>query len=154
MSPGMKRRVVVGADDVYSAAVEAADYLAKKGFEVVKLGSLSSGKAEPWPTVAAEAGRMVAEGEADWGILVCYTGTGVSIASNKIRGVRAALCVDAQTARGARLWNDANILAMSGRLTTPELAREIIDAWLSVERPDESERENIERLKRLDEEVR
>jgi ribose 5-phosphate isomerase B len=97
---------------------------------------------------------MVAEGEADWGILVCYTGTGVSIASNKIRGVRAALCVDAQTARGARLWNDANILAMSGRLTTPELAREIIDAWLSVEKPDESERENIERLKRLDEEVR
>jgi ribose 5-phosphate isomerase B len=154
MSPGMKRRVVVGADDVYSAAVEAADYLAKKGFEFVKLGSLSSGKAEPWPTVAAEAGRMVAEGEADWGILVCYTGTGVSIASNKIRGVRAALCVDAQTARGARLWNDANILAMSGRLTTPELAREIIDAWLSVEKPDESERENIERLKRLDEEVR
>ncbi len=148
----MRKRVVVGADDSYPAAVEAADYLARKGYEVIRTGALATGKTEPWPEVAASVGRMVAWREAEWGLLVCYTGTGVSIASNKIRGVRAALCSDAQTARGARLWNDANVLALSGRLTTPEVAREIIDAWIAVERPDESEKENIERLKRLEEE--
>ncbi|GBC71376.1 Ribose-5-phosphate isomerase B [Candidatus Calditenuaceae archaeon HR02] len=142
--------MAVGSDDRYIAAVEAVRYLSEKGFEVVELGSLKSGKTEPWPEVGFEVGRMVAEGKVDWGIVVCYTGTGVSIAANKVKGVRAALCFDAQTARGARLWNDANVLAMSGRLTTPEVAREIIDAWLAVENIDESERQNIERLKMAD----
>ncbi|MEM0382258.1 MAG: RpiB/LacA/LacB family sugar-phosphate isomerase [Nitrososphaerota archaeon] len=146
----MKKRIAVGSDDRYAAALEAARYLAEKGFEVVEVGSLKSGKPEPWPEVGFEVGRMVAEGRVDWGVAVCYTGTGVSIAANKVRGVRAALCFDAQTARGARLWNDANVLAMSGRLATPEVAREIIDAWLSVESIDESERLNIERLKKAD----
>jgi len=146
----VKKRIAVGSDDRYAAALEAARYLAEKGFEVVEVGSLKSGKPEPWPEVGFEVGRMVAEGRVDWGVAVCYTGTGVSIAANKVRGVRAALCFDAQTARGARLWNDANVLAMSGRLATPEVAREIIDAWLSVESIDESERLNIERLKKAD----
>ncbi|MEM0481825.1 MAG: RpiB/LacA/LacB family sugar-phosphate isomerase [Nitrososphaerota archaeon] len=146
----MRRRVAVGSDDRYAAAVEAAKYLAEKGFEIIELGSLKSGKVEPWPEVGFEVGRMVAEGKVDWGIVVCYTGTGVSIAANKVKGVRAALCFDAQTARGARLWNDANVLALSGRLTTPEVAREIIDAWLAVEKIDESERPNIENLKKVD----
>ncbi|MEO0158178.1 MAG: RpiB/LacA/LacB family sugar-phosphate isomerase [candidate division WOR-3 bacterium] len=146
----MKKRIAVGSDDRYAAALEAARYLAEKGFEVVEVGSLKSGKPEPWPEVGFEVGRMVAVGRVDWGVAVCYTGTGVSIAANKVRGVRAALCFDAQTARGARLWNDANVLAMSGRLATPEVAREIIDAWLSVESIDESERLNIERLKKAD----
>lgn len=144
------RRIVVGSDDRYPAALEAVRYLIERGFEVVEVGSLRSGRVEPWPEVGLEVGRMVAEGEVDWGIVVCYTGTGVSIAANKVRGVRAALCVDAQTARGARLWNDANVLALSGRLTTPEVAREIIDAWMAVDKIDEGERENIERLKRID----
>lgn len=142
--------MAVGSDDRYAAAVEAAKYLAEKGFEIIELGSLKSGKVEPWPEVGFEVGRMVAEGKVDWGIVVCYTGTGVSIAANKVKGVRAALCFDAQTARGARLWNDANVLALSGRLTTPEVAREIIDAWLAVEKIDESERPNIENLKKVD----
>ncbi len=142
--------MAVGSDDRYAAAVEAAKYLAEKGFEVVEVGSLKSGKVEPWPEVGFEVGRLVAEGKVDFGIIVCYTGTGVSIAANKVKGVRAALCFDAQTARGARLWNDANVLALSGRLTTPEVAREIIDAWLAVERIDESERSNIEKLKKMD----
>jgi ribose 5-phosphate isomerase B len=146
----VRKRVAVGSDDRYAAAVEAAKYLAEKGFEVVEVGSLKSGKVEPWPEVGFEVGRLVAEGKVDFGIIVCYTGTGVSIAANKVKGVRAALCFDAQTARGARLWNDANVLALSGRLTTPEVAREIIDAWLAVERIDESERSNIEKLKKMD----
>jgi len=142
--------VVVGSDDRYAAAVEASRYLAERGFEVFEVGSLRTGRVEPWPDVAFEVARLVASGEADWGVVVCYTGTGVSIAANKVKGARAALCADQQTARGARLWNDANILALSGRLTTPEVAREIIDAWLSVDKIDESERENIEKLKRVE----
>lgn len=148
------RRVIVGSDDTYVCAKEAAEYLRKRGFEVIVTGSLKTGKPEPWPDVALEVALAVARGEADFGVLVCYTGTGVSIVANKVPGVRAALCNDPVTARGARLWNDANILVMSGRLVTDIVAREIIDAWLSVERPDPSELANIERLKKIDEEFR
>ncbi len=99
-----------------------------------------------------EVGKLVAKGKADMGIVICYTGTGVSIAANKVKGVRAALVTDAKNAEGARLWNDANVLALSARLTTEELAKEIIEAWFKVEKPDPSEKENIELLKKIDEE--
>mgnify|MGYP001626387989 CR=1 FL=1 len=144
-------RVAVGSDDVYAVAKFVVGYLRSKGFEVVEVGALRSGAPHPWPDVGLEVGEMVARGEVDFGVVVCYTGTGVSIAANKVRGVRAALCFDAQTARGARLWNDANVLALSARLTTEEVAKEIIDAWLSVREPDPSEAESIAKLKRLDE---
>ncbi|MEM0366186.1 MAG: RpiB/LacA/LacB family sugar-phosphate isomerase [Acidilobaceae archaeon] len=146
------KRVVVGSDDLYPSARFAVEYLKSKGFEVITVGSVESGKPESWVKVAIQAAEMVSRGEADWGILVCYTGTGVSIAANKVKGIRAALANDAQTARGARLWNDANILAMSGRLVTEIVAREIIDAWLSVNEIDPSERDNIETLKKYDSE--
>ncbi|MEN3048291.1 MAG: RpiB/LacA/LacB family sugar-phosphate isomerase [Candidatus Caldarchaeales archaeon] len=145
------RRVAVGADDLYPAAKAVVDYLRSKGYEVIELGSLRTGKVEPWPEVGTQVGEMVVRGEVGWGVVVCYTGTGVSIAANKVRGVRAALCFDAETAKGARLWNDANVLALSGRLTSPQVAKEIVDAWLSVGSIDESERDNIERLKAYDE---
>ncbi|MEM4435183.1 MAG: RpiB/LacA/LacB family sugar-phosphate isomerase, partial [Sulfolobales archaeon] len=109
-----------------------------------------TGKPEPWPDVAYSVATTVAKGEADWGVLVCYTGTGVSIVANKVYGIRAALCNDPQTARGARLWNDANVLAMSGRLVTEIMAREILEAWLSIESPDVTELPNIEKLKEID----
>jgi ribose 5-phosphate isomerase B len=85
------------------------------------------------------------------GILCCWTGTGVSIAANKVAGVRAALCGDAETARGARLWNDANVLCLSLRLTTEAVAREILDAWFGVTAPEAAEAPSLERLGRLDE---
>ncbi|MEM0340538.1 MAG: RpiB/LacA/LacB family sugar-phosphate isomerase [Acidilobaceae archaeon] len=144
--------VAVGSDDLYPAAKAVVEYLAQKGFQIKKFGSLATGRPESWVKVALEVAEAVARGEAKWGVLVCYTGTGVSIAANKVKGVRAALCNDPTTARGARLWNDANVLSMSGRLVTEILAREIIDSWLSVSSIDESERENIEYLKRYDEE--
>jgi ribose 5-phosphate isomerase B len=144
-------RVIVGSDDLYVCAREAVEYLRKKGFEVITAGSLKTGKPEPWPDVAHEVALAVSRGEVDFGVVVCYTGTGVSIVANKVPGVRAALCNDPETARGARLWNDANVLAMSGRLVTDILAREIIDAWLSVSSPDPSEARNIEKLKEIDE---
>ncbi len=146
----MARLVVIGSDDIYPAAQAACDYLEAKGFEVVKLGSLVTGKVESWVDVAIEVAKRVVNGGAEFGIVVCYTGTGVSMAANKVRGARAALCNDAKTAEGARKWNDANILAMSGRLVTPEVAREILDAWLSTTEIDPSETENIAKLKALD----
>ena len=143
-------RVAVGSDDDYSVARFIVKYLEEKGFEVIKLGALKTGKLYPWPLVGREVGESVARGEASWGIVVCYTGTGVSIAANKVRGVRAALCPDAETARGARLWNDANVLALSARLTTEYKAREIIDAWIGAKEIDKSEEENIKMLKEMD----
>jgi ribose 5-phosphate isomerase B len=98
-----------------------------------------------WP----EAGRAVAEavagGAAQRGVVCCWTGTGVSMAANKVPGVRAALCTDAETARGARRWNDANVLALSLRLTSPEVAREMLEAFLGTD-VEASERASIDRL--------
>ena len=144
------KKVVVGSDDLYPCARSAVEYLRGRGYEVEVVGSLRTGRPEPWPDVAYSVAQAVARGEADWGVVVCYTGTGVSIVANKVRGVRAALCPDPQTARGARLWNDANVLALSGRLTTEIVAREILEAWISVEGPDPSEVPNIEKLKEID----
>lgn len=95
---------------------------------------------EPWPDVGRQVGTAVAAGDADVGIVCCWTGTGVSIAANKVSGVRAALCTDAETARGARRWNDANALGL--RLTTGSLGAEIVDAFISTE-PDGTETDNI-----------
>lgn len=147
-------KVIVGSDDLYACAIEALEYLKRKGFEVVPSGALKTGKAEPWPDVALEVAEAVSRGEVDFGVLVCYTGTGVSIVANKVHGVRAALCNDAETARGARLWNNANVLVMSGRLVTNIVAREIIDAWLSVKEPDPSELLNIRKLEEIDKKYR
>jgi len=146
--PGKK--VAVGSDDLYPVVDFVIEYLKSKGFEVIPVGSAKTRKPEPWPLVGYEVGRLVASGVVDWGIVICFTGTGVSIAANKVKGVRAALCVDAETAKGSRLWNDANVLVLSGRLTTSYTAKEIIDAWLSITTPDESEQSNINLLKILD----
>ena len=139
-------RVSIGSDDLYPVASALHEELKKRGFEIKVYGALKTGKVEPWPDVAFLVAEDVAKGRADFGIVICYTGTGASIAANKIKGVRAALCFDAESAKGARLWNDANVLAISGRLTTPYIGREILDAWLSVRKPDEREIANIRKV--------
>ncbi len=144
-------KIAIGSDDLYPAALFLKEYLEKKGYKLVLVGSLKTNKPEPWPNVGFEVGELVARGEVDFGIVICYTGTGVSIAANKVKGVRAALVFDAKNAKGARLWNDANVLALSGRLTSPEVAKEIIDAWLETKEIDPSEAQNIEVLKKYDE---
>ncbi|MCL7394021.1 MAG: RpiB/LacA/LacB family sugar-phosphate isomerase [Thaumarchaeota archaeon] len=143
-------RIAVGSDDVYHVARVVVEHLRSRGHEVEELGALRSGRLEPWPNVAWEVARRVMEGLADYGIVICYTGTGVSIAANKVRGIRCALCPDAETARGARRWNDANMLALSARLTSDEVAKEIVDAFLSIEKPDESELENIRKIMEME----
>jgi len=144
--------VAIGSDDTYHIAKFIYEYLKKKGYELIPVGALKTGKLEPWPKVGFEVGKLVVEGKADMGIVICYTGTGVSIAANKVKGVRAALVTDAKNAEGARLWNDANVLAISARLTSEEVAKEILEAWFKVKEPDPSEKENLEMLKKLDEE--
>src|SRR6476469_4965031 len=97
---------------------------------------------ESWPDVGREVGEAVAKGNARRGIVCCWTGTGVSMAANKVSGVRAALCTDSETARGARRWNDANVLAIGLRLTSPQVAEEMLDAFLTTD-ADPSEAEEI-----------
>uniref|UniRef100_A0A7C1CEU4 RpiB/LacA/LacB family sugar-phosphate isomerase n=2 Tax=Thermofilum adornatum TaxID=1365176 RepID=A0A7C1CEU4_9CREN len=143
-------RVAFGSDDNYSIVSFIVQELKKRGHEVILVGSALTGKPYPWPKVGQEVAQLVASGKADTGIVMCYTGTGVSIAANKVKGIRAALCTDAKNARGARLWNDANVLALSARLLSEEVAKEILDEWFSVKEPDPSERENIDYLKNLD----
>ncbi|ACL23778.1 RpiB/LacA/LacB family sugar-phosphate isomerase [Chloroflexus aggregans] len=141
-------RIAVGSDEKnYLTDALIAD-LERRGHELILFGPLT-GTNDPWPDVGRAVGEAVASGQADQGIVCCYTGTGVSIAANKVPGIRAALCHDSQTAAGARKWNDANVLALSLRLTTPELAREILDAWFATECPPE-EQATIDRLRAFD----
>ncbi len=133
-------RFVVGADDEGEVADAAIDELRRRGHEVEVL------EQDAWPDVAARVARAVAAGEADQGLLFCWTGTGTAMAANRVRGVRAALAWDPWIAEGARRWNDANVLVMSLKRTEPETAREIVGAWLAVEAPDEDEREQIAKL--------
>jgi len=138
-------RIVVGADDEGPVADTVVEELRLRGHEVTVLAR------EQWPDVAARVGHAVAAGEADQGVLFCWTGTGTSIAANKVPGVRAALVWEPWIAEGARRWNDANVLVMSLKRTEPATARAIVDAWLSVEAPDPDEAANIARLAELDE---
>ena len=133
-------RIAFGTDE-HTALTEAIVHtLSELGHDVVV-----DVEDEPWPDVAHRVGEAVVGGEADRGVVCCWTGTGVSIAANKVDGVRAALCTDAETARGARRWNGANVLAVSLRLTSPVVAREMLEAFLATD-PDEGEAETIARI--------
>jgi ribose 5-phosphate isomerase B len=119
-------RFAFGTDESTDVTVAVRDDLARRG-ELVEVTEDA-----PWPEVGRSVAEAVAQGRADVGVVMCWTGTGVSIAANKVPGVRAALCTDAETARGARRWNDANVLAMGLRLTTAALAGELVDAFVST----------------------
>src|SRR5438270_3300847 len=133
-------RVAFGTDERTPLTDAVVEDLTRRGVDVVlRLED------EPWPDVGRRVGEAVAKGEAERGVVCCWTGTGVSMAANKVEGVRAALCTDAETARGARRWNDANVLAFGLRLTSPTVAREIVDAFLHTD-PDPGEAETIARV--------
>lgn len=120
-------RVAFGTDEHTALADAIVATLEEAGHEVVLRI-----EDEPWPDVGRQVGEAVTAGEADRGVVCCWTGTGVSMAANKVPGVRAALCTDAETARGARRWNDANVLAMGLRLTSETTAREMLEAFLAT----------------------
>jgi ribose 5-phosphate isomerase B len=134
-------RVAVGSDERTSLTDAVVDDLRRRGHDVALIGP-PGGEDKQWAQVGRELGELVASGSWETGVLFCWTGTGASIAANKVPGARAALCTDAATAAGARRWNDANIVVMSLRLTSAELAREMLDAWFSTD-PDPAEADNI-----------
>ena len=137
-------RVAVGADEQTLLTDAVVEDLRRRGHELVLVGP-PGGQDKQWAEVGHEVGELVASGTCDTAVLFCWTGTGASIAANKVRGARAALCTDAATAAGARRWNDANVVVMGLRLTSPEVAREMLDAWFDAA-PDASEAPNIARL--------
>jgi ribose 5-phosphate isomerase B len=137
-------KIAFGSDEKNALTDAVADDLRKRGHELILAGP-PAGETKEWADVGRKVGETVAQGEADTGVLFCWTGTGASIAANKVPNVRAALCTDRETAAGARRWNDANVLVMSLRLTSPTLAGEMLDAWFSTS-ADPSEAENIARL--------
>jgi ribose 5-phosphate isomerase B len=144
-------RVSVSSDERTGVADALVEELRRRGHEPLAHGALADGEREDWAWASEAAARDVAEGRADQAIVCCWTGTGASIAANKVPGVRAALCADAATAEGARRWNDANVLALSLRLTSAAQLEEILDAWFAGAPSEEPEdRANVARLGELD----
>lgn len=141
-------RIAIGSDEKNYLTDHVVDLLKKRQIKLDLCGPLA-GKDLEWTDVAEEVAAKVAGGECDQGILFCCTGTGVTMAANKVPGIRAALCADAQTASGAKKWNDANILTMSLRATSPSVAEEILDAWFSSA-VEEEEKENIRKVSKLE----
>ena len=141
-------RIALGSDERSPLTDFVEAELRRRGHDVQLFGP-PAGAPSPWPEVAEAVAERVAKGKSDEGVLFCWTGTGVSIAANKVPGVRAALCADAETARGARAWNHANVLCMSLAGTSEEAANGILDAWFSAE-ADAGEEENVEKVNALD----
>jgi ribose 5-phosphate isomerase B len=137
-------KVALGSDEKTTLTDAVAADLRRRGHEVVPVGP-PAGEAAQWPDVSKRVGELVADRDADTAVLFCWTGTGASIAANKVPGIRAALCTDPATAAGARKYNDANVLVMSLRLTSETVASEMLDEWFATA-PDPSEAANIARL--------
>src|SRR5206468_6261565 len=139
--------ISVAADELTGVAGALVDELRRRGHETLGHGALGGGEREDWAWASEAAARDVAAGRAQQGIVCCWTGTGASIAANKVAGVRAALCFDAPTAAGARRWNDANVLALSLRTTSEAELAEILDAWFaSAPSSDAVDVANVEHL--------
>lgn len=139
-------RFSIGSDEDCEAPRAIEQALGARGHTVVCRGPLV-GEDARWADIARRVAEDVASRAAEQGVLFCWTGTGVSIAANKVPGIRAALCADPVTATGARAWNDANILCLSLRATPPALAVEILDAWLAAQ-PDGTEDDQVARIER------
>lgn len=142
-------RVSVATDERTGVAGAVVGALRERGHELVTHGALEAGERDDWAWASEAAARDVAEGRADQAVVACWTGTGASIAANKVPGARAALCADAETARGARRWNDANVLALSLRTTSEAVLDEVLDAWFSAE--PSAEAEDVANVEHLDE---
>ncbi len=143
-------KIAVSSDE-HSPLVDAViEEIEKRGHQVEYFGPRAgqpASEANDWPLVTVEAATRVADGRAGEAVVMCWTGTGAGLAANKIAGIRAALCHDAETARGARVWNHANVLALSLRATPIPIAREILDAWFST--PYSDDEWNLRQIARI-----
>jgi ribose 5-phosphate isomerase B len=146
-----RMRIAVSSDERTGVADAVVDELRRRGHEPLLHGALADGERPDWAWASEAAARDVAGGRAEQAVVCCWTGTGASIAANKVPGVRAALCADAATAEGARRWNDANVLALSLRTTSQAELEEILDAWFAGGPSDaEDDRANIEHVAEID----
>ena len=150
-------KIALGSDEANALTAFLIEELGKRGHSIVLRGPIDPHDPDvDWPLTSSHVAELIARGDADEGIVCCWTGTGASIAANKVPGVRAALCHDAETARGARIWNHANVLALSLRSTSLPIAKEILDAWINTpidegEAQSEWNRQQIERVKQIEE---
>src|ERR671916_2603052 len=142
-------RISVSSDERTGVADAVLEELRGRGHDVVAHGALADDERPDWAWASEAAARDVAEGRADQAVVCCWTGTGASIAANKVPGVRAALCADAETARGARRWNDANVLALSLRGTSEAVLAEILDGWFEGAPSDEHD--DVANIRHVDE---
>jgi ribose 5-phosphate isomerase B len=142
-------RIALVSDEPYPVHAAVRAELERRGHEIVPFGAIATGGEVPWADAAEGAARAVAEGRCDQGVFFCWTGTGISIAANKVAGIRAALCTDARTAAGARIWNHANVLCLSNRLLSEDVAKEILAAWFDTE-PGDQGAAGVERLAAVD----
>ncbi|MBD2410237.1 galactose isomerase [Nostoc calcicola FACHB-389] len=141
-------KIAIGSDERTNLTDTVLEELKRRGHEVIPFGSLAEDRREvDWPISSSKVALAVATQKVDEGIVFCWTGTGASIAANKVSGIRAALCHDAETARGARIWNHANVLVLSLRATTEAIAKEILDAWFST--PYSEDDWNLLQIKRI-----
>jgi ribose 5-phosphate isomerase B len=144
-------RIAVAADERTGIADAVVDELRRRGHDPIPHGALSDGERDDWAWASEAAARDVSEGRAEQAVVCCWTGTGASIAANKVSGVRAALCGDGPTATGARRWNDANVLALSLRSTSEAELGEILDAWFEAgPSPEADDRANVEHVDEIE----
>ena len=142
-------RIAVAADERTGVAEAVVGELRRRGHEPTLHGALTDGKPAAWAWASEAVAREVAAGQADQGVVCCWTGTGAAMAATKVAGVRAALCADAETARGARRWNDANVLAISLRSTSAAVLCEILDGWFEGAPSDEHD--DVANVRHVDE---
>jgi ribose 5-phosphate isomerase B len=144
-------RIAVASDERTGVADAVVEELRRRGHEPIPHGALADGERDDWAWASEAAARDVADGRAEQAVVCCWTGTGASIAANKVPGIRAALCTDAPTAEGARRWNDANVLALSLRLTSQAALGEILDAWFAAAPShDPDDRANVAHLAEIE----
>lgn len=125
-------KIAISTDEYYPIIQTLIKEVKKRGHEVIYFGPQKDDQSQDWTSITLKSMKTLQTGKADEAIALCWTGTGCTLIANKCFGIRAALCIDGETAKGARTWNHANVLGLSLRLTTPELLREILDAWFST----------------------
>src|SRR5882724_5347621 len=139
----MRMRIAFAADDENSTTRAVVEFLEREH------SVFRPTESDAWPELGAAVGQAVVDGRADFGVVMCWTGTGTAIAANKVPGVRAALAWEAWIAEGARKWNDANVLALSLKRLAPDVAVECVQAFLSVEAEDPEETPSIDKIRDL-----
>ena len=146
-------KIVIGCDHAALTLKDAVKaHLLELGHEVKDFGIYQAGEKCDYPEKAAEVARYLRDGNAERGILICGTGVGISLAANKVKGIRAAVCSESVTARFSRLHNDANILAFGARIVGVETAKDMVNVWLNTEFEGGRHQRRVDLIMKIEEE--